>query len=206
MINQIYNFRLIACITLSLIFIGCKNELSKNKDIQTVNKKVTLEKLEQKVKTTFITTIKNEEYKLDIETKVSNDTLNIIDYKEDVNSSPIILNQKLSFFNANKLIIDHKPNIIFINKKTIKNQTLNVFQTPLYKVCLDKTKKFYIVFGSDYCNGSDCPEFIGIYSMFGKIIYEGVSNTIKKPSLKDVLKKHNIELNNPSQSIRIDEF
>lgn len=208
MLNQINNTQLRLSIILIFIMLGCKNELLGIKEKTKLISKHKSIQLSSIKKETFIRTLNNNEFKLNIETQISNDTLDVVDYKEDIYSSPIILTQKLFFYREDKLLNNYRLPIKYVEKKTINKFTINALQTPLYKVCLIKTNDndYYIVYGSDYCNGSECPEFTGIYTMEGKTIYEGLSTKKEKPSLKDVLLKCKIKLNNPSQCIKIDDF
>lgn len=66
----------------------------------------------------------------------------------------------------------------------------------------------FIVKGAfyDYCNGTDCPEFIGIYSMKGKVIYEGYTNEKNKVSLKNILTEYGIQPNKSMDCIKVDDF
>lgn len=154
-----------------------------------------------------IKTLENHDFKLDIETQSSNDTLDIIDYKNDFCSSPIVLNQELSFFEKDKLIRHYKLPIKIVKKTTITKNSLNTLQTPIYELNLAKTSTndYYIINGSDCCNGSACPEFTGIYTMQGKVIYEGLSTEKQKILLRDILKKYKIDINNPAIKIKVDE-
>jgi hypothetical protein len=208
MLYQIRGLQLKLITVLMFIFLGCKNESLKGNEKTISIQKSNSIKLSVSSEGTILKTLKNNEFKLDIETSFSNDTLDIIDYKEDIYSSPIILSQQLYFFKNDKLINHYKLPIKYVKKKTITKISLNALQTPLYKVCLTRTNDndYYIVYGSDYCNGSDCPEFIGIYSMSGKMIYEGISTKKGKVSLKDILLKYKIKLDNSSQCIKTDDF
>jgi hypothetical protein len=207
MVNQMYKIQLKIFIVLISVFMGCRNGLLKNDTkVNSITKAKTFKK---KSVQAVIKTLKNNEFKLNIETLFSNDTLNIIDYKNDFCSSPIILTQKLSFYEKDKLLNHYELPIKKIKKKTITKINLNTLQTPIYKVCLVRSNNnndYYIVDGSDCCNGSNCPEFTGIYTMQGKIIYEGVSTIKGKVSLKDILLKFKIELNKPLQCIKTDSL
>jgi hypothetical protein len=183
------------------IFIGCKN------NSKLIDKK---NKLDEKDSIFFKTSnavkiIDNDVFSLKIKTKFSKDTLNNLDYKEDKYSSPIILEQYILFFKNDNLIKESKTSIESITRKTIKNTYFNILRTPIYEVGLVKSKDklYYIILGSDYCNGSNCLEFIGIYSSLGNVIYEGVPN-YKKKELKQILLEHKIDINNRIQTIEIE--
>lgn len=189
-------------VVLLLMSIACNQDKTISKSVSHNKEKV------QKSKDKITSSLSNKDFSLNVETQFSKDTLNVVDYKEDRYSSPIIIFQKLSFYKKNKLIKNHQLPLKNVNKKTITGKVISATETPIYKVCLSKksNQDFYIVHGSDYCNGSDCPEFIGIYSMNGDVIYEGFSNETKKVLLKDVVFKNNIDLNKLSDCVNIDIF
>lgn len=193
MLSQIFKTSLFVM----LLVVSCKQ--SKNFVQNTPKEQVT-----QKLKDTIIRNLHNKEYSLKMETHFINDTLDVVDYREDKYSSPIITFQKLSFYNKSKLIKDYELPLKSVGKKIITGKILEVIETPIYKMCL--SKNFYIVQGSDYCNGSDCPEFIGIYSMNGDIIYEGFSSKERTSLLKNIVIKNNIDLNKLTNCINIDVF
>lgn len=193
-------FRLIIVFLFSLS-ISCKDTsefiLKKNK-------------LEEKESIFFNTSnavkiIDNDVFALKVKTKFSKDTLNNFDYKEDKYSSPIILEQYVLFFKNGNVIKESKIPIDSIRRQTIKNSHFNILITPIYEIGLVKSedKLFYIIMGSDYCNGSNCLEFIGIYSSLGNVIYEGVPN-YKKKEIKQLLLEYKIDINNRIQTFEIE--
>jgi hypothetical protein len=141
----------------------------------------------------YVKIFHNDTFSLKVKTKFSKDTLNIIDYKEDKYSSPIILEQNVLFFKNDSVAKEAKIPIESIRKKTIKNIYLDILRTPIYEISLVKSKRniYYLILGSDYCNGSTCLEFVGIYNFSGDVIYEGVPN-YKKELLKEILLKYEI--------------
>jgi|GEM_PF-3236285 len=147
----------------------------------------------------------NDTFSLLVNTKFSKDTLNSIDYKEDKYSSPIILEQNAIFFKNDSVIKEVTIPIEVIRKKTIKNIYLDILRTPIYELSLVKSKRkiYYLILGSDYCNGSTCLEFVGIYNFSGDVIYEGVPN-YKKELLKKILLKYEININDKSQVVEIE--
>ena len=200
MINQILKTNLV----LLMLFFACK------KDEAIPTNTLLSEHQKQSSKDSAVKTLSNKVYALNITAALSSDTLDIVDYKTNKYSSPIILHQKLSFFRHGKLLKNYEIPAKKIKVKTITNNMVNIIRTPIYKICINKGLKedFYIVQAAeyDYCNGSDCLEFLGIYSMSGSIIYEGYSNEESKTSLKDILIKNEIELKKSTNCIRTDEF
>ncbi len=188
-------------ILLFLLFISCK-----------LNSELTYKenKLEEK-DTIFYNTsedvkiIDNDVYTLKVKTKYNKDTLNVVDYQEDKYSSPIILEQSLLFFKNDTVIKESKIPIETIRKKTIKNRHLNALRTPIYELGLIKSEDnlYYIIMGADYCNGSNCLEFMGIYSALGVVIYESTSNKNMK-KFEQIIIKHKLDINNRIQTKEIE--
>ncbi|MDJ1466934.1 hypothetical protein [Xanthocytophaga flava] len=204
--NYLSQAKLIIAVVL-FILLGCKNESTKGTSV--VFKQTTKTNLVNSIsEETVIKTLENNVYSLRLETRFSTDTLDIVDYKEDIYSSPIILHQKLYFLNHDKVIKDYKLPFRYIEKRTIHKNKLNALQTPIYEICLYKTKTadYYLVSGSDYCNGSECPEFTGIYAMSGQMIYEGFSTIENKTSLQEILLKYNIKLDTLAHCIKTDQY
>jgi hypothetical protein len=180
-----------------LLAISCKQGIANSQNVSE-NQNI------QKFNDTVISIIHNKDYYLKIETHLFNDTLDVVDYKEDKYSSPIITHQILSFYNNKKLIKNYKLPLENINKKTVTGRVLGIAETPIYKMCT--SNNFYIIQGSDYCNGSDCPEFIGIYEMNGTVVCEWFSNKKDKTSLKGILFKNRIDLNKLTDCVNIEVF
>ena len=188
--------------------LGCKKESLNNKNSIVQIKQSNSLKKELEFDNKDTRTLVNKDFTLRVESDFSKDTLDVVDYKEDKFSSPIITAQKLSFFKKDKLLKSYELPIKILKKKTINKSIIAALQTPIYKLCVSKSlnEDFYIIYGSDFCNGSKCPEFIGIYSMSGDIIYEGVSTEENRISLKDIVEQHKIELNKSTNCIKIDNL
>lgn len=193
---MLYQFFKISLLTLLLVNIGCKQD-------KFVNQNVSIHQKNKKLNNTIITTLDNKEYTLKLETLIINDTLDVIDYKENEYSSPIIIFQELVFYYKGKLIKDYKLPLININKKTITGKVIRIIETPIYEICV--YNNFYIINGTyyDYCNGVECPEFIGIYDFNGNIIYEYLTSEKIKTPLKDILDKYKIDINNKNDCVNI---
>jgi|694.fasta_scaffold123520_2 hypothetical protein len=190
MLNQIFKIAVI----LVFLNVGCKHNKINNQNILRL----------QKLNDTIVSVSGNNDNLLKIESHFSNDTLDVVDYKEDKFSSPIIVFQKLLFYNKDKLILSYNLPFNKVDRKTITGSVISTIETPVYKVCV--FKDFYIINGSDYCNGSDCPEFIGIYSEKGEIIYEGFTNQEKTTALKDFVDMNKIDLNKLDKCTYIEFF
>lgn len=191
-------------IVLILCFGSCKNEPHQNSSVETTKTNI----IPAITESVITKTLSNAKFTLNVATHFSNDTLDVIDYKEDPYSGPVILKQQIYFYENNKLIKEYLPTINSVKKRTISKTEVEALQTPLYKICLVKTDidDFYVVHGSDYCNGATCPEFTGIFTMNGKVIYEGISTVKDKKSLKEILSKYKINLNNQLSCINLDNI
>jgi hypothetical protein len=191
--NQIFK----TSIVVLLLSVACKQD-------KFISQNISKRQVTQLSEDTILSNLNNKEYSLKIETHFTNDTLNVVDYKEDKYSSPVITYQKLIFFHKNELIKEYIPSIRIVEKKTIMNKNIRALETPIYKMCL--SNNFYIIQGSDYCNGSDCPEFLGIYSVNGDIIHEGFPNEKKTTILKTITIKNNIDLNKSTDCVNVNVF
>ena len=148
---------------------------------------------------------KTGKYALIVKSEYSKDTLDILDYQEDPYSTPIILKQVLVFTANDTILKEYKLPIANTKKRTVNGIFLNVLQTPIYEIGIVKSKKsiYYAIWGSDYCNGPDCLEFIGIYNYKGDTIFEGITN-INKERFKKILCKHKIDINKRLDTKEID--
>lgn len=185
-------------LVLMLLSIGCKKVDSNDTDDFSI----------KQVEHSVVTGLSNGDFSLKITTHILNDTLDVDDYKRDKYSSPIIMNQELSFFKDEKLIKIYQLPIKQINVKTLTNASLDILHTPVYEICATKSaaKDFYVISGAEYdvCHGIDCLEFIGIYSMQGDIVYEGYFNENKKVSLEDILNDNQADLNKTKNCKNVD--
>jgi hypothetical protein len=146
-------------------------------------------------------------YKVKLSTYLINDTLDVVDYKEDNYSNPIITSQRVSFYVEDKIIREFILPLHSISKRTISGGDVNALRTPIYELCLYKNHqdKYYILNGSDYCNGANCQEFIGIYTLSGDIVYEGLVTPGTSSDLKELLQKKRITLNQENDCVNIDQ-
>lgn len=148
--------------------------------------------------------ISNDSYHLDLVTEYKKDTLNVIDWEEDKYSNPVIVKQVLKFYNHSQLVKEHELPIKYISKETIKGKSLNVPEVPIIDICYHKgiNENYFIVSGSDFCMGVLCPEFIGVYQMNGKELYESVTTDKEnKPNFnfKVFLESTGIKINKPDK-------
>ena len=148
---------------------------------------------------------KTGKYALIVKSEYSKDTLDILDYHEDPYSTPIILKQVLVFTANDTILKEYKLPIANTKKRTVNGIFLNVLQTPIYEIGIVNSKKsiYYAIWGSDYCNGPDCLEFIGIYNYKGDIIFEGITNS-NKERFKKILCKYKIDINKRLDTKEID--
>lgn len=183
--------KIIALITFVFVFTACKGV----SPLQVVHKSY---KIENHICTCSDTVFvgEKESFSLILMSQYSKDTLNVIDYKEDSYSSPIVLRQFVLFTSDGKILKKYQLPIKTKKRKTIQNVSANMLQTPIYKIGVigSNIGFLYMVMGSDYCNGIDCPEFLGIYDTKGNEIFEGVTNHNNK-KLRRILNLYKININ-----------
>ena len=80
----------------------CKNDRTAHKSTNVLFAKLKNE--QDQYQYNYVKSLKYKEYSLTINTKYKKDTLNVIDYKEDKYSSPVILHQEFIFFKNGKKI------------------------------------------------------------------------------------------------------
>lgn len=183
------------CLIILIFIVACKRFNAPN---STTSNYINSEKIID----TVYTILQNNDYSLKIETQVLNDTLDVVDYREDEYSNPIIIFQDISFYFHEKLIRKYNLPLEFKTVNTISNKILNIPETPIYEICTNN--EYFIIQGADNCNGSRCPEFIGIYNLKGEIIFEGFSKIKSNPSLNEITKKYKIDTNNKSKCLNIE--
>lgn len=189
---------------LLLISAGCK------KEGEFKVKALPLPAKEHKVIDTVSKQLNTKDFSLKIVSYLLRDTLNLEEYKENMFSNPIVLDQDLLFFKGKKLLKQHKLPIEKIKVKTISDSTVIIMNTPIYKICSVKNsnEEFYVVKASyyDFCNGSDCPEFIAVYSMKGEVLLEGYAGDEIEVPLHNVIDKYGIDLNESTNYIQVSDF
>lgn len=157
---------------------------------------------------TIVKCIDNNSFSLKLVTYLVRDTLAVDDYKNEPYSSPIIIDQGLSFYGEGKLLKKCSLQLGRIKIKTITDSVITILHTPIYNICTVKGKDqdYYVIEGAEYdiCMGTDCLEFIGIYSMSGNIVYEGHPGEDKV--LQKLLAENQIEINKSTNCVKVDEF
>lgn len=152
------------------------------------------------------------DYKLKIYTVFWNDTLDVIDWAEDQYSRPIIQTQELHFYRGKKKIKSYQFPIKKVHKKTINNELVDGTTIPIHEICLlqGKSDIFYFVYGADFCNGIECPEFIGIYNKSGNAIFENITTNTKIAKIygkwSDISKKYGLNYNQKHQCVQVHDF
>lgn len=149
-----------------------------------------------------LTVLSHRDDKLTMSTAYIKDTLDEIDFREDVYSTPIILHQELHFYHRDKLLGSRQVPILYAMRKTLLRKNLRAAQTPIYRLCVLSSATgavFFGVNGSDNCNGVACPEFNGIYSVKGNAIFEGITTVKQQRSLADAIAKYKIDIEHPLQ-------
>lgn len=121
----------------------------------------------------YTRSITNGQYTISIQSDFINDSLNPDYVYSDRLIWPIIQNQKL--------IIEKKGDVKFeylipLKKKMRPNNlSINIqsLETPIWEIAIYNGSQIIIgVHGEDYCLGSRCAKFIGLYDLQGKVLFE----------------------------------
>ena len=137
-------------------------------------------------------------FKLELKSVLIEDTLSG-EWRAEQFGTPIVKSQRLLFYKNGKEFKSHSFPIGQVSKSTKKERRIEVAAFPILDICLinaDKGNQLYYVYGANFCNGVDCPEFTGLYDMNGNILYEGISTN--KPAINKlaaILRKYKLNLN-----------
>jgi hypothetical protein len=156
----------------------------------------------------------NGDYSLEIETEFLNDTLVIDNVIDSLYSTPIISKQKLIFKKNNAILRELFPMIKQIVARNKNGKKILMLDASIYSISVySGNRDLFSVKGCGILNG-EIPEFFGLYTMEGKVLYDGYSNkgAFKNSyrDLKVVLKNYGITQDifreGESQSKQIDGF
>jgi hypothetical protein len=137
-------------------------------------------------------------FKIELQTFILDDTLKE-QWERYGFEYPFVTRQYLVFYKNEMEISQH---LIPVEKtyRILKNGTKTSLSTmPIFDICLLKGSKGYIyyVYGANYCNGIDCPEFIGLYDMKGTVLSEKISNhagLTRGSKVEEIEKRYGVNL------------
>lgn len=136
------------------------------------------------------------EYTVILQTTIDKNDYNI-KWDEYGFSYPYILSQELAFYYKGKYIKKHVipiPKRQFeVNGKTMKYQEIPIFDIELLQ---GSNGVLVHLFGSNYCCGTNCPEFNGLYMFDGTILSECIS-VVNQPLNGKSLNEIEVDFNNP---------
>lgn len=138
-------------------------------------------------------------FKLELKSMLLKDTLIEEWENEQLRfGTPLVQEQRLLFYKNAREVKSHLLPINRIKTSTRRGQDVEVADLPVFDICIKQAgvDKLYYVYGAGFCNGTGCPEFTGLYSMDGDIIYEGLStNDSSVRELNIILKKYKLDFN-----------
>lgn len=136
------------------------------------------------------------EYTMTVQTKMEKNCHDI-KWVEYGFSYPYILSQELIFYHKGRCI---KKHIIPIPKRqfVINGRTVNYQEIPIFDIELLHSSCGVLVhlYGADYCCGTNCPEFNGLYMFDGTILSECIS-VMNQPLNGKNLDEIEVDLDNP---------
>lgn len=138
----------------------------------------------------------NSDYSLEIETEFLNDTLSLDYVIDPLYVRPIISMQKLIFKKKNAITKEIYPMIMQIDSRNKNGKKILMLDASIYSITTYSGKRdLFSVKGCGLLKG-EIPEFFGLYSMEGQVLYEGYSKfgPSKKTyrDLKEILKDYGI--------------
>ena len=141
-------------------------------------------------------TLTQGEYTVTLRTTIDKNDPNI-KWEEYGFSYPYILSQELLFYYKGDCLKRHvipRPKRQF----AIKGRTIRYQEIPIFDIELLQGSNGVLVhlYGADYCCGTNCPEFNGLYMFDGTILSECIS-VLNQPLNGKNLNLIEVDLNNP---------
>ncbi len=180
-ISLISFFILIAFACVSKKVPQVKNQKSihslKKRELSNVEKRdALLKKYNNLLKFNTSDKLVNGDYSLEIETEFLNDSLVLDNVIDPLYSRPIISKQKLIFKKNNAILRELFPMIKQIEARNNYGKKILMLDASIYSLSVySGNRDLFSVKGCGILNG-EIPEFFGLYTMEGKVLYEGYSN------------------------------
>ena len=138
----------------------------------------------------------HEEHTVTLKTVIDKGSYDIL-WEEYGFSYPYILSQELTFYDKGKCM---KKHVLPVPKRQFKMNrgTVNYQEIPIFDMELLQGSNGVIVhlYGADFCCGTACPEFNGLYLLDGTILSECIS-TMDQPLEGKKVNEITVDLNNP---------
>ena len=118
--------------------------------------------------------------------------------------SPIVLFQRLSFTLNDSVITKRHLDILPYHSHKYKSKEIQVQTLPIVEIGVYEghNELFYYLYGSSFCCGVKCPEYIGIYKQDGTLLYEEIAALDYKyvkyyGSLESFCNQEGVDINRP---------
>lgn len=123
-------------------------------------------------------------------------------------SAPYVQKQTLSFRENDITIREVTLSVPTTDQQTASHGSVKLQTIPIFEIGTIEGDSglFFYAYGANYCAGTQCPEFYGIYSTSGEVLSETISfpeQILSGESLNVVCHKHGLDLNKPIESISI---
>ena len=126
--------------------------------------------------------------------------------------SPLVLFQRLSFTLNDSVITKRQLDILPYHRHKYKSKEIQVQTLPIVEIGVYEGKNglFYYLYGSSFCCGVNCPEYIGIYKLDGTLLYEEIAALDYKyvkyySCLEDFCNQERVDINRPTQQRSINK-
>jgi hypothetical protein len=160
----------------------------------------------------YIEKIKNGEYVMEIETYCINDTLSLQDAVDSLTTRPIIVKQKLIFKKRDSILNSRVIPLRSICRNNYHGNKVKALEVIIFQLFVINGKKGSIfgIYGSGLCNGSNCPEYNGFYTMEGLTLYQGYLDKYNQKLVNKIFKIYDISdtsySNSLNNGIEVDRF
>lgn len=166
--------------------ISCSNKINDKKPISKVENQQD-----------SIITINNGNYFGELRTSLSYDTLSEQFSYTDIYRTPIVIDQKIIFYDSLKNVIrQFKPNFDLIKVESVRNKKLKMVSIYIWEICIVNSSKgdLYSIYGSGFCNGVLCPEYKAYFNKKGELLDFGYSDIYAKREKMNAISKIEKEL------------
>lgn len=117
---------------------------------------------------------------------------------------PIVLSQCVYFIIDDSIVAKRKLDFLPFHTHQFKFREIQIQTLPIFDIGIYKGSDgyYYFLYGASFCNGMNCPEYLGIYNSQGKLLFECISSnnyqySSKFRNLEDFCYQKGININDP---------
>lgn len=151
--------KVLICVIFNWFLISCTNHITYQKPIGKVENQLD-----------SVIRVKNGNNYGELHSALSYDTLSEEFRYTDKYCTPIVIDQKIIFYDRLKNVIQQfKANFDLIEVETVNKKKLEMTSIYIWEICIVNSNKsnLYSIYGSGFCNGVLCPEYKAYFNKKG---------------------------------------